>query len=406
MNPDSQIILVSSSAHYPSHHWSNTVALMRALRRKGRRVRTVIFSTTTEPVPADLQGSVEPVFSSIPWPWRGITSGKRQNRRFSGLVTIFETAFCLRRAAKLARESKSPTLHFIGGSYWVVALAVRRFSDIRFVHSLYGNILSGPSSGWKGWLKPRLVRLLQKATATGRLDFTCETEFVRDEVVPFTGTHIHVVPYAIDDSETLPDRAEARRRLKLPPDEKIVLFFGTHRQGKDYHTALKGLRTLPEPPLALFVGKTISSNDPGQVVAACGYLKSRVVDEFVPEEQAKSYFAVADAVALPYEAGFSKGSGVLIECCRHLRPMIASATPYFSAFLTRYPCGVSYVPGDSASFAAAAGRLLSDSMSHRNALERARHDHSWTAAADQYIKLYDGPRLAEKDQPSIRPPSV
>jgi hypothetical protein len=61
------------------------------------------------------------------------------------------------------------------------------------------------------------------------------------------------------------------------------------------------------------------------------------VDEFVPEESTKFYFAAADAVVLPYEANFSRGSGVLIECCRHLRPMIASATPYFSAFLARYP---------------------------------------------------------------------
>jgi glycosyltransferase involved in cell wall biosynthesis len=392
MIPESPIILVSSGAHYPSHHWPNTVALMRALRRKGRRVRAVIFSTTTEPVPADLRDSIEPVFTRTPWPWRGIASGQWQHRRFAGVMTIFETACCLRRGAKLGRKTKSPTLHFIGGSYWVVALAVRWFTRIRFVHSLYGNILSGRSGGWKGWLKPRLVRLLQKATATGRLDFTCETEFVRDEVAPFTGPHIHVVPYAIDDTETLPDQAEARQRLKLPSDEKIVLFFGTHRQEKDYHTALKGLRTLPKPPLALFVGKTISDNNPREVVAACGYPSSRVVDEFVTEEQAKDYFAAADAVALPYEAGFSKGSGVLIECCRHLRPMIASATPYFSAFLNRYPCGLNYVPGDSASFAAAAQRLLSDSLSHRAALEQARRDHSWTAAADQYIKLYDALR--------------
>jgi glycosyltransferase involved in cell wall biosynthesis len=361
---------------------------MRALHRKGCQVRAVIFSTTTEPVPADLQDAIEPVFSRTPWPWRGIASGKWQNRRLAGLMTILETAFCLRRAAKLAREQKSPTLHFIGGSYWVVALSVPRLPDIRFVHSLYGNILSGSAGGWKGRLKPRLVKLLQKATATGRLDFTCETSLVRDEVAPFTGSHIHVVPYAIDDSETLPDRAEARRRLKLPPDEKIVLFFGTHRRGKDYHTALQGLRTLPEPPLALFAGKIISANDPQQVVAGCGYPKSRVVDEFVPEEQAKDYFAAADAVALPYEAGFSKGSGVLIECCRHLRPMIASATPYFSAFLSRYPCGVTYQPGDSASFAKAAALLLADGADYRAALEQAKHDHSWTAIADLYLKLY------------------
>jgi len=124
-------------------------------------------------------------------------------------------------------------------------------------------------------------------------------------------------------------------------------------------------------------------------VADCRYLKARVVDGFVPEEMTKYYFAAADAVVLPYEVNFSRGSGVLIECCRYLRPMIASATPYFSSFLARYQCGLTYIPGNSASFAEAAGQLLSGGADYRAALEQARHDHSWATAADQYIKLYD-----------------
>jgi hypothetical protein len=50
--------------------------------------------------------------------------------------------------------------------------------------------------------------------------------------------------------------------------------------------------------------------------------------------------------------------------------------------------------------------LLTDCARYRPALEQARQAHSWTAAADQYIKLYDGMRLTEKDQPAIRLPSV
>jgi glycosyltransferase involved in cell wall biosynthesis len=391
MTRDLQIILVSPSAHYPSHNWPNTVALMRALRRKGQNVRAVIFSTGTEPVPPDLQGSVEPVFSHMPPGWRQAAAGKWQERRLGGLMNVCETLACLFKALRLGRRHPNTVLHFIGGSYWLVVLAALWLKRPRFVYSLYGGMLSGPAGGLKARLRPHLKKLLQRAAATGRLEFTCENEFLHQEITPLVGSHIHVIPYAINDSEALPAPAEARQRLDLPPQEKIVLFFGTHRREKDYHTALKGCLALPNPPLALFVGKVISSNDPRKVAADCHYANVRIVDEFVPEEMTKYYFAAADAVALPYEADFSRGSGVLIECCRHLRPMIASATPYFSAFLARYQCGISYVPGDSASFAAAAGRLLADSTRYRAALETARHDHSWTAAADQYIKLYGGP---------------
>jgi glycosyltransferase involved in cell wall biosynthesis len=412
------IVLVSPNAHYPSHNWPITVALMRALRQKGCNVRTVVFGTTTEPVPSDLNDSVQPVFPRLPPGWRHAAAGQWQERRFGALRNCCETLACLFTALRLARrlsrsrgneayissqkprktglltsapaqKSPEPVLHFIGGSYWMVVLATLWFKRVRFVYSLYGGILSGPATGLKARLRFFLKKLLRRATATGRLDFTCENEFLHEQIKPLLGAHIHVIPYAVDDTEALPSREEARRRLDLPPAEKILLFFGTHRREKDYQTPLKGCLTLPHPPMALFVGKVISTNDPRQVVADCGYPNARIVNDFVPEEITKYYFAAADAVVLPYEANFSRGSGVLIECCRHLRPMIASATPYFSAFLTRYPCGVTYTPGDSASFADAARNLLAGSKNHLATLEQARRDHSWKAAAEQYIELYE-----------------
>ena len=388
MTSSSQIVVISPEAHYPAHNWPNTVALMRALRRKGQSVRAITFTTSAEPAPPDLADGVQPVFHRPPPGWKGVATGKWTERRLRGLMNIIETMACLFKAAWLARRNPPAVLHFIGGSYWVVVLAALWFKKLRFVYSLYGGMLSGPAHGWKARLRPHLKNLLQRAAVTGRIEFTCENELLHEEITPLVGSHIHVIPYAIDDTEVLPSREESRRRLDLPLSDKIILFFGTHRREKDYRTALEGCRALPVPPLVLFVGKVISDNDPRQVVADCCYPHSRIVDEFVPEEMTKHYFAAADAVALPYEASFSRGSGVLIECCRHLRPMIASASPYFLSFLARYPCGVSYIPGDSASFADAAQRVLPDGVSFRMALETARHDHSWMAAADQYIRLY------------------
>src|ERR1017187_2988771 len=117
MNPDSQIILVSPCAHYPSHDWPNTVALLRALRRKGRPARAIIFSTGAEPGPPDLRGDVEPVFRRTPWPWRSMAADKWQERRFAGLATGCETLACLFKALRLARRYPKPVLHFLGGSY-------------------------------------------------------------------------------------------------------------------------------------------------------------------------------------------------------------------------------------------------------------------------------------------------
>ena len=385
------IVLVSPSAHYPSHNWPISAALMRALRLKGYNVRAVIFTSSAEPVAPDLAADVQPVFQSPPPGWRRVAEGKWQDRHFAGLMNVFETIACLFKARKLARQSEAAALHFIGGSYWVVTVAALFFRRLRFVYSLYGPVLSGPTTGIKGRIRPFLKKLLGRAAATDRFDFTCENDWVRDEVRPLVGDHVHVVPYAIDDTRELPSKEEARRKLDLPLKEQILLFFGTHRREKDYHTPLQGCRTLSAPPLAFFVGKVISSNDPRKVVADCNYPKSLIVDDFVPEEMIPFYFAAADAVVLPYESNFSRGSGVLIECCGYLRPMIASATPYFSKFIDRYQCGVTFTAGDSASFAQAATSLLTGPERFQSALKRAQHDHSWSSAASQYIKLYRPP---------------
>src|SRR5258706_14613647 len=122
MTPDLQVILVSPGAHYPAHNWSNTVALLHALRRKKQNVRAIIFSTGTEPVPPDLQDCVTPVFARTPGPWKRVVAGKWQERRLAGLMNSFETFTCLFQAWCLARRHPNTSLHFIGGSSWLVVL--------------------------------------------------------------------------------------------------------------------------------------------------------------------------------------------------------------------------------------------------------------------------------------------
>ena len=124
-------------------------------------------------------------------------------------------AACSRRAAARTRRYQivnSRFLHFIGGSYWVVVLATLWFKRVRFVYSLYGGILSGPASGLKARLRPHLQNLLQRAAATGRIDFTCENEFLYDEIRPLLGAHIHHVPAQLM-IRAFSRREEARREL-------------------------------------------------------------------------------------------------------------------------------------------------------------------------------------------------
>ena len=163
-----QIILISPSAHYPSHYWPNTVALMRALRRKGQRVRAIIFSTGMEPVPPDLQGGVEPVFSRTPLPWRRLAAGRWPEQRFTRLTSICETLACLFKAVRLTRGCPRPHLAFS-----------RRFAvDCHAGRAVVSKIplcllalrrLGARAREWSDRKSPLLQKLLERAVATGRI---------------------------------------------------------------------------------------------------------------------------------------------------------------------------------------------------------------------------------------------
>lgn len=385
------IILVSPHAHYPSHYWSNTLALKRALAERGVDTHTVVFSSDTELIQPSTASDVQPAFRTMPSWWRRFATGKTQRSRVKKLLLNFETIACLLKALQLARRCNAPVLHWIGGAHWPVFIAAVTSRHVRFVYSLYGRLVDEKGAhGVRGWGQAVFERLVQRAVRSGRLDFVCETELIRDNAAALVGARVHLVPYAIDTRKPVPEKLIAREQLGLPTDEKIFLFFGTHRLEKDYRTALRGCLLLPELPLALFVGKVISANDPRIVVSECGYPKARIVDEFVTDTLADLYFAAADVVVLPYEENFARGSGVLIESCRYQRPMLVSAAPYLSAFINRYKCGETFEPRNPRSFADAAARLLANPAVYLPGLAQAKHDHSWDVVIEQYIVIYSG----------------
>ena len=62
----------------------------------------------------------------------------------------------------------------------------------------------------------------------------------------------------------------------------------------------------------------------------------------------------------------------------------------FYPFITRYKCGVSFVPSDSASFARAVAQVFADNEAFCDGLEQVRRDYSWKVIAGQYIQIYNG----------------
>jgi len=166
---------------------------------------------------------------------------------------------------------------------------------------------------------------------------------------------ISVVPDPVESWDPADlDQADARRRLDLPADGPLVLFFGQMREEKGIGTLLEAVERYDGDPFTLVLAGPPSAVSSADVAAAEGSAVT-VVDrlEYVPEEDVFAYFRAADGVVLPYERSFGelRPSTVFTKACAAGRPVIASDFGTFGRLVRQWDLGLLSEPGSSAALA-------------------------------------------------------
>lgn len=124
-----------------------------------------------------------------------------------------------------------------------------------------------------------------------------------------------VIPHG-DYKEVYPNvisREEARRRLKLQEQAKVLLFFGQIRQYKNVPHLIYTFKQLKSPQLVLLiVGKPSSEELKREILnEAWGDARIRLYLEFVADEDVQVFMNAADLVVLPYREILNSGSALL-----------------------------------------------------------------------------------------------
>jgi glycosyltransferase involved in cell wall biosynthesis len=122
--------------------------------------------------------------------------------------------------------------------------------------------------------------------------------------------------------------ADARARIGLGPDERVLLFFGRISPYKGLEYLLSALERIPNPGYRLLIIGSVQ-NFPDywsgiqQRIQASG-LGARIIQriEFIPDEDTELYFKAADVLILPYVNIFQ--SGVLVLAYSFGLPVIAA----------------------------------------------------------------------------------
>jgi glycosyltransferase involved in cell wall biosynthesis len=378
-----RIAILSPYAHHAGHHWAIARELGRALLAKGHHVEIITTTDPIEPIEPNIAENVHRVLSP---------RGPRVLRTGGSLGHNLETMICTLYALRRHRMRPFHVWHFVDATYvslFFAALTV----DAAMIYHLWGGIEFQPSAGGRRSVLAGLRSVLaRQANRRGRLAMVCETEATRRLASRNFPNHVHQIPYAARSDIQTGNRIQARRILGISEEDFVLLMYGTHREGKDYDTVVRGAKLANLKVCLLFVGKTISANDPAIVVARHDFHHAVIVEKFVDAEETCRYFAACDAVVLPYSGDYTKGSGVLVEAAQFQRPSIASDTGFLRSFLDENRSGFVFKQGDPEDFAKVLIRLANLSEPEKAELSgniaRTASRYSWDTVVEQYLTLY------------------
>ncbi|MCH8814213.1 MAG: glycosyltransferase family 4 protein [Chloroflexi bacterium] len=207
-------------------------------------------------------------------------------------------------------------------SYAVMLAAAKRRGK-RVVMTLH-NVLPHERSLWKDFLNRMVIRVADHLIVHSR-----RMRDVLVEEMRFAESEVSVIPHGVlvPPGPTL-GREEAKERLGLAPDAKVVLYFGHIRKYKGIRTLLDAFRTVAdEAPSAHLViaGQPWVDWAPYEARIAVLKLTDRVTTKlgFVASADVGAYFAAADVIALPY-SHFEAQSGIGAMALAYERAVVVS----------------------------------------------------------------------------------
>lgn len=202
---------------------------------------------------------------------------------------------------------------------------------------------------------------------------------------------ITIIPFGINNSvpDTSLSAVEARKRLRIAEQERVILFYGRITPYKGLHVLLSAFEQVLQHHnyRLLIAGEPKGDSHDyerriSELVCSEGlseHITARL--EFVPDEETELYFKAADVAVLPYTSIFQ--SGVLFLSYRFGLPVIASDVGNFPQDILEGETGFLFRSGDPTDLANTIRKYFQSPLfefldERRRAIKQyAESKHSW-----------------------------
>jgi glycosyltransferase involved in cell wall biosynthesis len=391
-----KIIIVDSVGEHRGMHYFN-FPLAQELSEFGCEV--ILFSTpetqysSLRPANIKVKGVFRSIYGDRPMWVRGISYA-------AALIRII--SYCM--------IAKPDIVHF--HFYQVppvdlLAISLLRSFSIKIVTSVH-DVLPFHLSGGFNTFEGRIYRRLYKGSSglflhseyAQKLLHSLDPDFIeKTTLIPHGNYELFLNSIA----GTRSGKTEAKVRLGLEPDVRVLLIFGTIKPNKRLDWVLRALKIVvaEHSNLKLLIVGKLQDRDIASDIRLAQELglDDEVIwrTEKVSDLELVDYFTAADLVLFPYEWIYQ--SGAIIMAMNFSRPVIATAVGSNVDLIRSGVNGLLVPPGEPDSFAEAISRVLDDSeLSEQlgmNAFSYATNELSWRVIAQKayagYLQLLGEP---------------
>lgn len=242
----------------------------------------------------------------------------------------------------------------------------------------------------------RSLSVLSKADALIAHNQVSKSELV--DKIGVDARSISVVPHGnyIDFSMGNIDKSVARRRLGLPDDVPILLFFGQIKEVKGLEYVIKAADLLKKRGVdfrLVIAGKVWKASfEKYQAMIDEFDLSDRVIKDirYIPDEETLYFYAAADLVVLPYKKIYQ--SGVLLMAMSLGVPVVASDLPGMCEVVEDRRNGFLFKSEDAESLAevleSVVGKADLLKATRDAAFEDMRTNYSWSVIGQRTSSVY------------------
>lgn len=224
-----------------------------------------------------------------------------------------------------------------------------------------------------------------------------KTDFLKIFSTP--QSRLRVIPhgsYAFFSGEHSDSKEEARKRLRIPMDAGVILFFGAIRPYKGLHELIRAFSELihrGNNAFLVIAGKVMVGTEEEYWKSIRDHgVENRVVfrPEYIPFDEVAPYFTASDVVALPYDHIYD--SGILHIAYAMGVPVVASRVGSFIDHVQDGVTGHLVPAGDAHALVSALETLLQNKESRlrmgENAMRYDRQHFGWERIALKTEALY------------------